>query len=223
MARMARTDTTIALATLTVASGCLDVSAFSHLGGVFASVMTSNLVFVAVSAARADASLAVHCAAALAGYIAGVALGSATVRPSGTQDRLGTKPVSILLTVECGVLVAVAAWWIALGGTPAGWQQTAVLACAATAMGVQSATARALGNPNTGTTYLTGTLTGVIAALATRRRPDRDALFCLCGLVIGAGIAALLLKTAPDAATLPPAVALACVAALSWRRQGIVV
>jgi uncharacterized membrane protein YoaK (UPF0700 family) len=43
---MVRTDTKVALAALTIARGSLDVTAFLRLGGVFARIMTSNLVFV---------------------------------------------------------------------------------------------------------------------------------------------------------------------------------
>ena len=219
MGGMARTDTTLALATLTVASGCLDVTAFSRLGGAFASVMTSNLVFVAVAAARSDATLAAHSGAALGGYVLGVAAGSALAAPSGNSDRLGALPLSTLLTLECAVLAVVAGWWFALGANPNGWQQLVLLAVAALAMGLQGAVARDLGNPRAGTTYLTGTLTGVVSALAARRRPDEDALFCLGGLLVGAAIAAALLEAAPDTAVLPPAVVLLFVSALSWRRR----
>lgn len=219
MAPMARTDSTIALAILTVASGCLDVSAFSRLGGAFASVMTSNLVFLAVAAAKTDATLAVHSAAAVAGYVLGVAAGSALAPPSGNDDRLGTRRLSILLATECALLTGVAAWWIALDGRPTNPQQIALLAVAALAMGLQSAAARELGNPAAGTTYLTGTLTGVVSALATRSRPDPVALVCLGALLLGAGIAAGLLQAAPATAVLPPAVALAAVLIFSLRRS----
>jgi uncharacterized membrane protein YoaK (UPF0700 family) len=218
MGAMARTDSTLVLPMLTVAGGCLDVTAFTHLGGAFASVMTSNLVFIAVAAATTDATLAAHSAAALAGFVVGVAAGSALVPPSGTQDRLGTRPLSVLLALECVLLAGVAAGWIGLGARPAGWQQVVLLAVAALAMGLQSAAARALGNPRAGTTYLTGTLTGIVSAIATGRRPDAVAVLCLCGLLVGAGIAAALLEGAPDATAVPPAVALVCVFALSWRR-----
>lgn len=219
MGPMSRTDSTIALATLAAASGCLDVAAFSHLGGAFASVMTSNLVFLGVAAAKANATLAAHSAAALAGYVAGVAAGSAMAPPSDTEDRLGTRALSILLALECALLAGVAAFWIALDARPVDWQQIVLLAVAALAMGLQSAAARELGNPQAGTTYLTGTLTGVVSALATRTRPDPVALICLGSLLIGAGVAAALLETAPDTAVLPPAAALAAVLTLSHRRR----
>jgi uncharacterized membrane protein YoaK (UPF0700 family) len=220
MCGMARTDSTIALAALTVASGSLDVTAFARFGGVFASVMTSNLVFVAIAAARAEATLAVHSVAALAGYIAGVAAGSALARSGGREDRLGAVSVNTLLALECVLLVFIAVWWMVLDAHPTTGRQTALLAIAALAIGLQGAAATELmGRRQAGTTYLTGTLTGVVAAVATGRRPDPVALFCLGGLLVGAGAAAVLLENAPDAATLPPAVMLTFVSVLSWRRR----
>ena len=220
MGTMARTDSTIALAALTAASGCLDVSCFTRLGGAFASVMTSNMVFIAFAAVRADATLAEHCVAALCGYITGVAAGSALAQVGGKKDRFGEPPVNLVLACECAVLAVVAVWWIALGAQPAGGQQTALLGVAALAMGMQGAAARQIvGQRHTGTTYLTGTLTDLVAAVATGRRPDPVALLCLAGLLVGAAIAAVLLRTAADLTTLFPALMLAIVSLLSWRRR----
>lgn len=53
---------------MTLASGSLDVTAFMRLGGVFASVMTSNLVFVGIAAVKTEVSLAKHCAVALVSH-----------------------------------------------------------------------------------------------------------------------------------------------------------
>src|SRR5580698_6025630 len=101
---MVRSDTKVALVALSIASGSLDVSAFLRLGGVFASIMTSNLIFVSLAAVKADATLGQHCATALLGYVAGVGAGSALARPSGRQSRLGTRRLSILLSAE-GILL----------------------------------------------------------------------------------------------------------------------
>ncbi len=70
----------LAVAFLTLASGSLDVTAFMRLGGVFASVMTSNLVFVGIAAVKTEVSLAKHCAVALVSYIVGVGIGTAVAK-----------------------------------------------------------------------------------------------------------------------------------------------
>src|SRR5580698_4360162 len=101
---MVRSDTKVALVALSIASGSLDVSAFLRLGGVFASIMTSNLIFVSLAAVKGDASLAQHCVTALVCYVAGAGIGSVFVPPSGRESRLGTHRLSALLTAETVVL-----------------------------------------------------------------------------------------------------------------------
>ena len=120
---MVRTDTKVALAALAIASGSLDLSAFLRLGGVFASIVTSNLIFISLAAVKADAALGQHCAAPLHSYTAGVGAGSALARPSGRQSRLGTRRLTVLPTAEAILLAVYAAWWVAEGARPEGWQQ----------------------------------------------------------------------------------------------------
>src|SRR6202045_572321 len=67
---------TLIAITLTFGSGAMDVASFTKLGGVFASVMTGNIVLWGLAAARGSVSLASHTAVAIAGYIAGVAGGT---------------------------------------------------------------------------------------------------------------------------------------------------
>ena len=135
------------MAILAVASGSLDASAFLRLGGVFASIMTSNLIFISLAAVKADATLAQHCAAALLSYVAGVGAGSALARPSGRESRLGTRRLTILLTAEAVVLAVYAAWWVAEGARPEGWQQLTVLGTVTFAMGLQAAAAPSWATP----------------------------------------------------------------------------
>ncbi len=76
-------------------------------------------------------------------------------------------------------------------GRPAAGARLGLLALAAATMGVQSAAVRRLGELST--TYLTGTLTALLTALAARRRPAnwRRDVTALFALVIGAGLGAL--------------------------------
>ena len=67
--------TLIAIA-LTFASGAADVASFTRLGGVFTSVMTGNIVLWGLAVARGSLTLASHTAVSIAGYIAGVAVGT---------------------------------------------------------------------------------------------------------------------------------------------------
>jgi uncharacterized membrane protein YoaK (UPF0700 family) len=213
---MVRTNTKAALTALTIASGSLDISAFLRLGGVFASIMTSNLIFVSLSVVKADSTLGQHCATALVGYIAGVGAGSALAPPSSRESRLGSGRLSSLLTAETILLAVYGAWWVAAGARPDGWQQLALLGAVTFAMGLQGAVARELGDPDAGTTYMTGSLTGMIATAVNGRNPDAGAGFAILGILAGSAAGVGLLETFPD---LTPFLAVAGVgftAGLSW-------
>jgi uncharacterized membrane protein YoaK (UPF0700 family) len=212
-----RAHARLALVALTAGTASLDVTAFFRLGGVFASVMTSNLVFVSVAVVKTEAAFGARCAVAIGSYVAGVALGSAIAPPSGHENRLGTRPLSLLLTGELAVLVAFTIWWMALDANPVGWARLALLGVIALAMGGQSAAARQLGNPNAGTTYLTGTLTSLVSSLAGGRRPDAEAIAVLLALLAGAAAGAGLLDAAPVTVPLLSLAGAGATAALSWR------
>jgi uncharacterized membrane protein YoaK (UPF0700 family) len=214
--RTVRTDTKVALAALSIASGSLDVSAFLRLGGVFASIMTSNLIFVSLAAVNADATLARHCATALLSYSAGVGVGSALAQPSRRQSKLGTRRFSVLLTVEAVVLTVFGAWWCAEGARPEGWQQLFLLGAVTFAMGLQGAAARDLGDPNAGTTYVTGVLTGMVATAVTGRRPDAGAAIAVTGILAGAALGVGLLETVADLTPFLAVAGVAFTAGLSW-------
>jgi uncharacterized membrane protein YoaK (UPF0700 family) len=212
----ARARAQVALVALTAGTASLDVTAFFRLGGVFASVMTSNLVFVGVAVVKTEAAFGARCAVAILSYIVGVGLGSAIAPPSGHENRLGTRPLSLLLTGELALLVAYTIWWMALDARPAGWTRLALLGVIALAMGSQSAAARQLGNPNAGTTYLTGTLTTVVSSLAGRRRPDAESVAVIIALLVGAGAGAALLDAAPITVPLLALAGVGTTVALSW-------
>jgi uncharacterized membrane protein YoaK (UPF0700 family) len=213
---MIRIDTRIALTALGLATGSLDVSAFLRLGGVFASIMTSNLIFISLAAVKVDASLAQHCVTALLCYVAGVAASSAFRPLSRSHDRPDTRRRSALFTAEAGVLIVFGIWWAAEGGHPGGWQQLSLLGAAAFAMGIQGVSTRELGDANAGTTYVTGSLTSIFATAVAGRRPDAGAALAIAGILAGAALGVGLLETAAD---FTPLVAVACVtfvAGISW-------
>lgn len=212
-----RRDIKVALVALTIASSSLDVTAFLRLGGLFASVMTSNLIFVSLAVVKAERALGVHCAVALVCYLAGVGAGTAFGRPSGHESRLGTVRLSLLLTAEAVLLAGYAAWWIGDGAHPAGWQQLTLLGAVTFAMGMQGAAARQLGAPEAGTTYLTGSLTGMVATVVTGRRPDAGALIAIGGILVGGAAGTALLESAPDVTPLLAVAGVGFTAAMSWQ------
>jgi len=187
-------DSLVVLLTLT--TGAVDVTSFLALGNVFSSVVTGDLVLLGAAAGTGRPELAVHSGVALAGYLAGVLAGAplAARRPQGT----GTWPpsVTVTLAVELVILVAFGIGWELAGAHPSGFGQLALVAVLAAAMGLQAAAVRRLGQMST--TYLTSTLTALVAGLVTGSKPDGMArsLGVLATLIIGAIAASILLEEA---------------------------
>ena len=193
---------------LTFGTGATDVASFTRLGNVFASVMTGNLVLLGLAAARLSGALAAHVLVAFAGYVAGVAAGSRLI-PAGKIPEGVHHSVPRVLLAELVLLGGFTAGWELTGGAPHGGDQLVLAAVAATAMGMQSAAARGL-SARVSTTYLTNTLTMVVAALVqpgSRRVQWREAtqLLALAG---GAAVGGVLLVTVPAALPAIPLAAL---------------
>jgi uncharacterized membrane protein YoaK (UPF0700 family) len=94
-----------------------------------------------------------------------------------------------------------------------------LLAVAAAAMGMQASAVTHMGLTEVSTTYLTGTLTGLVGSLASPgHRRKRESLIrpgVLAGLAAGALLSGLLLKIAPAGVPALPAAALVIVVLLS--------
>jgi uncharacterized membrane protein YoaK (UPF0700 family) len=237
---------TIVAALLTVGSAATDIMAFTRLGNVFASVMTSNIVFLGLAAARHSGSLARHAAVSFAGYAAGVLAGSRLARRPARADtadtggpaRSGglagsggagswTPRVVATLGAEAAVLIAFTVGWEVTGTHPSGGSEFLLIALATVAMGLQSAVVVVLDISGVGTTYLTGTLTSLLDSLASpgeergtakRRQANLRRAFALSALVVGALLAGLLISAAPAAVPAIPLAALATVLTIGVTR-----
>ena len=217
--------TLIAIA-LTFASGANDVASFTRLGGVFTSVMTGNIVLWGLSAAERSVSLFSHTAVSIAGYITGVATWVAhgfKVRGAGKpaeQDRDSVLPghVSWALFTELVLLAGFTAGWEITAARPGGWAEFVLLAVLAAAMGMQSSSVNEMGLTNVSTTFLTGTLTGLVSSLA---RPGQEMqhgarrIGVLIGLAAGALLCGLLVATAPRVVPVLPLAAVITTLVLS--------
>jgi uncharacterized membrane protein YoaK (UPF0700 family) len=221
----ARTMTAVAVL-LTFASGACDVASFTRLGNVFTSVMTGNITVFGLSLARGSVSLGAHTAVAVAGYVAGVVVGTRMGwhlagklqegSPANAPGGHWPAHMTLTLLVEIVLFGGVIAGWELTGSRPAGAAQITILAVAACAMGIQSAAVNQMGLGNVSTTFLTGTLTGLVSALArpgTRpaggRRPT-----VLLGLLAGAVLAGLFLANVPAIVPVLPFTALVCAVTL---------
>jgi uncharacterized membrane protein YoaK (UPF0700 family) len=220
---------TVIAVLLTFASGASDVASFTRLGSVFTSVMTGNMVIFGLSLARGSLSLASHTAVAVAGYVGGVAAGTRVMWYRAAPDGVpGDEPpggewpphITLTLLIELALFAAVAAGWELTGSRPAGAAQFVILVLAACAMGIQSTAVNQMGLRHVSTTYLTGTLTGLVSAIAGpgkkpagRRRPG-----VLLGLLAGAVLAGTFLATVPAVVPLLPLLAVAVTVALGSGR-----
>ena len=222
-----QTLTLIAIA-LTFGSGAADVTSFTRLGNVFTSVMTGNIVLWGLAVARGSLTLASHTAVAVGGYIAGVAVGTWVAHGArgASADGDGVLPPHVfwVLLTELTLLAGFAVGWEISGASPAGWAQFCLLATLAAAMGAQSSAVNDMGLAQVSTTYLTGTLTGLVSSLA---RPGQDTPHgirrsgVLIGLVAGASLCGLFVATAADGVPALPLAALVTTIMLatgpSWR------
>jgi uncharacterized membrane protein YoaK (UPF0700 family) len=185
--------TPIAIA-LTFCSGAMDVASFTRLGGVFTSVMTGNIVLCGLSIARGSVSLLLHTLTTFCGYVAGVAFATRMVLRPADGPAGFTPRVRNALRVELVLLCGLAVGWEISGARPADWAQFCLLACGAAAMGVQSAAVQQMGLTSVSTTFLTGTLTGLVGSLARSDRSREGVLRpgVLLGLLAGAALCGLL-------------------------------
>jgi uncharacterized membrane protein YoaK (UPF0700 family) len=224
--------TLIAIA-LTFASGAMDLAGFTRLGTVFTSVVTGNIVLFGLAVTKGPLSLAGHTAVAVAGYSAGVAVGTliayrvraarAGKAPGADagRSRAVSPDIRWALAAELVLMAGFAVGWEISEGSPAGWAQSCLLAAAAAAMGVQSSAVKDMGLSDVSTTYLTGTLTGLVSSLV---QPDQDTphglrrFGVLIGLALGAIGSGLLVAHAARAVPALPLAALILALVLASRR-----
>jgi uncharacterized membrane protein YoaK (UPF0700 family) len=213
---------TILAVVLTVGTGATDVASLTRLGNVFTSVMTGNLVLLGLAVGRLSGALATHAVLAFAGYLAGVAAGARLV-PAGQAPGAPwhhTLPAALL--VELVLLAGFTVGWELTGGAPRSAAQAVLLAVAAAAMGTQSAAARGFG-ARVSTTYLTGTLTSVVAAWVTPGRPARmqwREVSLLAALAAGAAAGGLMIANAPAALPAIPLTTVVLVIGTAWAVGG---
>ncbi len=162
----------VALAAL---SGATDAIGLLALGGAFTSVMTGNLVLLGTASTTADGALALSSGTAVLAFCVGVALGTLLAGTPQRGDGVWPTRVTAALTVEGALLAGYATGWWATGADRGATAELLLLATTAVALGVQSSTVQRFGVSGLSTTFLTGTLTGIVSRLATRR-PLREVL-----------------------------------------------
>ena len=199
----------VLVALLAGTSGALDALGFLALGGVFASVMTGNLVLLGLGAGTRDGRLATHAVVAIGGYVLGVAAG---VRASGSAPGgVGwSRRLHAVLAAELVLVAAFTVAWELVRSRSSGPAQLGLIAVSAVAMGLQSVVMRRSSGNSVSTTYLTGTLTGLVSALAGGGplREELTGAGVLAAALGGAALSGVVLTAWPSWAPVVPLLAL---------------
>jgi uncharacterized membrane protein YoaK (UPF0700 family) len=209
------------LVALTFAAGAVDAVAFLGLH-VFTAVMTGNLVLLGVAIGQGAVRNALRGLVAVGGYGIGVLAGARIV---GALPRDTWSPaVTRALTLEAALQAAFLGGWILTDATPDGLAAVVLIAISGIAMGLQAATTRGVA-PGRSTTYLTGTLTGLLTELsALGVRPDWwHRVSIVIALVWGALAGAVVFTNVPLVAPAIPLIVVAAVVliATAVSRDGV--
>jgi uncharacterized membrane protein YoaK (UPF0700 family) len=196
------------LVALTFAAGSVDAVALLRLD-VFTAVMTGNIVLLGLAVGQGAFANALRSVIALVAYGVGVAAGARIVGAVAIETHWSpkmTRALAIEWVLEAGFLIG----WVLSGANPGGTSAATLIALSGLAMGIQAATARAL-SPGMSTTYVTGTLTGLLSelsALGAVSGDRRRRASIVVALALGAVAGAFALVAAP---ALAPAIPLAVV------------
>jgi uncharacterized membrane protein YoaK (UPF0700 family) len=187
------TDVTTGLYMISATCGLVDALCFLALGGVFAEMMTGNLLLMALSIGIGSAlGETARYIPAIAAFMLGALIGGLMLRaPRRLQER------RIGFAVEWAIIVAATALTFVAEPDAHNLAGHVVVAMLALAMGIQNAMLRVHGVPDIATNVMTVTFTGIIAdsALAGgtnrnwRRRTTSVGLF-----MAGAALGGFLLK-----------------------------
>ncbi|MEK6224745.1 MAG: YoaK family protein [Chloroflexota bacterium] len=199
------------LIALTFAAGSVDAVALLRLD-VFTAVMTGNIVLLGLAIGQGAFGNALRSVVALVAYGIGVVVAARIVGAVAIETHWSPK-VTRALAVEWVLQLAFLIGWLFTGANPDGVSAAALIAFSGLAMGIQAATARALA-PGMSTTYVTGTLTGLLSELSALGSVSGDRLrraSIVVALAFGAVAGALALSTVP---LLAPAIPLVVVGAV---------
>ncbi|HWN90761.1 MAG TPA: YoaK family protein, partial [Verrucomicrobiae bacterium] len=152
------------LCLLAWAAGIVDAVSYLGLGRVFTAMMTGNTVLLALAIGQGESMAILRSALALAGFSVGAATGAFIVSRGRSRDEWPPS-VTAAFAFEAVLLAGFTAVWHVAGSTLTTGTTNLLIVLSGLAMGVQAAAVRHLGIPGVATTYLTGTLTSLMAEL----------------------------------------------------------
>jgi uncharacterized membrane protein YoaK (UPF0700 family) len=153
----------ILLYCLTVTTGLVDAVSVLGLGRVFTANMTGNIAFLGFAVAGAPGFSILRCLSAIAGFVAGAAVGGRLGAVMGDSPR--GRWLLAVAGLEAGLffVAALAAWGLDKKDLIPTSHLYIMIVLTAIAMGLRNATVRRLSVADLTTTVLTLTLTGMAA------------------------------------------------------------
>ncbi len=146
------------------------LNALTFLGlRVFTANMTGNTVLLGLAVAQVDKAALLRTLTSMVGFCLGAFGGTFIVERRSTQSRRSWRPqITIALFIEsCLLLIFAIIWFLTREAIP---HDTLIveelISLDALAMGQQSATMLSFGIPAVSTTYVTGTITNLMAGLS---------------------------------------------------------
>jgi uncharacterized membrane protein YoaK (UPF0700 family) len=215
---------------LAVAAGCVDAVSYLVLGHVFVANMTGNTVLLGIALVELEPGATLRAALSLAGFVSGAATGAWVIERARPLRR--GAGVSRVLALQL-LLMAIAVFcWRAQSGTMALADFLVLLL--SLAMGLQTVAARRLDRYGISTTFITGSITGLVSRAVAgvhgallggeppgARTAGAGVLAVLWGLyVAGAALGAWLARAEPSAALGVPTALVALATVLAVRDRG---
>lgn len=145
---------------LTFSTGVIDAVGYLGLDKVFTGNMTGNVVILGMALVDGNGLPVLGPLLALAGFMAGAAVGGRVLKPAGPG---WTRRTTVLFSMVAGVMLAATVLLFVIEddfSRPIGMSITTVLGAA---MGVQAATARFIAVKDVTTVVVTSTITGLAA------------------------------------------------------------
>jgi uncharacterized membrane protein YoaK (UPF0700 family) len=154
------------LAALASVGGYVDAVTYLGFGRVFTANMTGNTVLLAIATGHGDGAGAARSLCALGGFCAGAVLAALLLREPAHGAWPRRAPVALGLEATCVAALVVLA---AVAGT-SGAAVYPLIVLSGLAMGGQSSLVWLARSSGVATTYITGTLTGMLVRAARGRR-----------------------------------------------------
>ncbi len=215
---------------LACAAGCIDAVSYLTLGHVFVANMTGNTVLLGIAAVELEPAATLRAVLSLAGFVGGTALGAWMLEHARSLRR-GASVARVLL-LQLALMVVAVQCWRAQDETLA--LADFLVALLSLAMGLQTVAARRLDRFGISTTFITGSITGLVSRAVAgmhgawlgepppgTRTAGAGVLAVLWGLyVAGAALGAWLTRAEPWMGLAAPLAFVAMATVLTMRDRG---